>query len=121
MVTRDPWDKPSKPEGLKVGDITKRSCNLTWSAPTSDGGDGIRSYIIEYRKSGLGSKWTRANDNLHVLEPTFKVTGLHDDVDYEFRVAAENRAGMGPYSETTVPIRPRIALGGELSHVMNDY
>jgi len=36
-----------------------------------------------------------------VCDTYFNVTGLHDGIDYEFRVAAENRAGLGSYSDKT--------------------
>lgn len=58
-----------------------------------------------------GFKWQRANEGERVLETTYKVTGLHGDTEYEFRVAAENKAGVGPYSETTLPLQVKEIVG----------
>ena len=52
-----------------------------------------------------GFKWTRANEGEKTSETYYKIVGLREDVDYEFRVAAENRAGPGPYSDVSTPIR----------------
>ncbi len=104
VMARDPWDRPSKPGSLRISDISKRSCRLDWSAPTSDGGDDIRAYSVEYRVAGA-FKWVRANEMERSTDTHYKVTGLQDDVEYEFRVAAENRAGFGTYTESAMPVR----------------
>uniref|UniRef100_A0A3B3HK91 Titin n=1 Tax=Oryzias latipes TaxID=8090 RepID=A0A3B3HK91_ORYLA len=66
---------------------------ITWSAPGSDGGTEITSYIIE-KKDRAGIKWTRCNRQ-KVTDLSFRVTGLSTDHEYEFRVAAENIVGVG--------------------------
>ena len=43
-------------------------------------------------------KWARANKDV-VADVTYTVTALSKDALYEFRVAAENRAGVGPTSD----------------------
>ncbi|ESO04852.1 hypothetical protein HELRODRAFT_191479 [Helobdella robusta] len=106
LTPRDPWSKPGPPEGLRVSDVTKHSCNLTWNPPSYDGDDDVRGYVIEVRKGGYGN-WNKVNIGHHVLEPNFKMTGLSEDVEYEFRVAAENRAGLGACSDVTPPIRTK--------------
>ena len=106
VIARDPWDKPSMPGALKVSDITRRSCLVSWTAPTSDGGDMIRDYAVEYRPVD-SYRWIRANEGERTTDGSYKVTGLHDDFEYEFRVAAENHAGVGPYSEGTMSVRAR--------------
>ena len=104
FVAKDPWSLPGKPGVPKVSDITKRSCKLTWAPPSDDGGDEIRNYIIEYKAAGK-FRYTRANEGERVMGHSYKVTGLDADDEYEFRVAAENRAGSGPWSEVTLPVR----------------
>ena len=104
VLAKDPWGKPGQPGKPRTSDITKRSCKLSWTSPSDDGGDPIRSYIIEYKAVG-SFKWIRANDGEKTLETSYKISGLHADFEYEFRVAAENRGGCGPYSDTTLPVR----------------
>lgn len=51
IVARNPWEKPGRPGAVQVGDVTRRSCRLSWLPPTSDGGDDIRGYVVEYKAS----------------------------------------------------------------------
>ena len=76
----------------------------------SDGGNNIRHYLVEYKGSD-GFRWTKANDGERTPETYYRVSGLHADTDYEFRVSAENKAGYGPYSDTTTPIRAKDPIG----------
>ena len=63
-------------------------------------------------------KWTVANKR-DVPETTFAVKGLTQDAIYEFRVLAENRAGVGPASDVAES-RARTPVGAccWLSHVV---
>ena len=56
-------------------------------------------------------KWIRANEVTPISDTYFKIGGLHEDIDYEFRVAAENRAGLGPYSEVSTAVKTYIHKG----------
>lgn len=66
--------------------------------------------MVEYKFTNA-FKWLRANESERTTEPFYRVSGLQDDLDYEFRVAAENRAGVGPYSEATLPIKAHDPKG----------
>ena len=78
--------------------MTKDSMTITWTPPENDGGAPIENYVIEYRKPG-DKKWIPANEGVPCGELTFTVPGLKEETEYEFHVAAENKAGRGPYSE----------------------
>ena len=110
VLAKDPWNKPGAPVSLKVNEVTKRSCTLKWKEPNTDGGDPIRHYVVEYKIAGT-FKWICANDGDRTMDKTYKVTGLHSDMDYEFRVAAENKAGVGSFSEITLPVRAVDPIG----------
>jgi len=56
-------------------------------------------------------KWLRANEVTPISDTHFKIGGLHEDIDYEFRVAAENRAGLGPFSEVSAPVKTYVHKG----------
>ena len=70
--------------------------------PESDGGAPITNYIVEYRRVGEKT-WKRANKDIVVIDTAFTLTGIEEDVEFEFRVAAENKAGQGPYSPPSKP------------------
>ena len=51
-------DLPGAPQDLKVSDVTRGTCRLTWKPPQSDGGERVKSYFIE-RKTANGKAWTK--------------------------------------------------------------
>uniref|UniRef100_A0A672NYG7 Titin n=1 Tax=Sinocyclocheilus grahami TaxID=75366 RepID=A0A672NYG7_SINGR len=73
---------------------------ITWQRPTNDGGNAITGYIVEKRDKE-GVRWARCNKRV-VSELRFRVTGLLENRSYEFRVSAENAAGVGKPSPPTV-------------------
>lgn len=99
---------PGQPKDLKITDVTRGTCRLTWKAPDNDGGERIKSYFIE-KKTVSGKAWTKVNPACG--SQSFVVPDLIEGQEYLFRVRAENRFGMGPYIDTiqrtkaTDPIR----------------
>ena len=89
---------------------------MTWKPPASDGGAEIFNYVIEYRIEG-GFKWVKANED-HIPVTEYTVKGLKKDSNYEFRISAENRAGVGPASEPTLPTKAKEKLGKKASEVI---
>ena len=82
-----------------VEDLTKKSCTLTWEPPAFDGGTPIIGYYIE-KSTGYSSRWIKVNrEPLATVRKVFK--DLIEGSEYEFRVVAENKAGVGKPSETT--------------------
>jgi len=79
----------------------KGTVSLSYKPPADDGGAQITNYVIEHREEGL-AKWTRATKDT-VNKTSYTVTGLTAAATYEFRVAAENKAGVGPPSEPSQP------------------
>lgn len=78
---------------------------LTWKAPTWDGGvDPIDGYKIEI--STDGDNWGTVVANTASLVPTYTVTGLTNGTTYYFRVAAINRFGLGAMSPPSNPAIP---------------
>ena len=110
FIAKDPWDKPGPPGVPELSDITKRSCNLRWTPPVRDGGDEVSNYVVEYRETGT-FKWARANIGEKTPDARYKVTGLHRGREYEFRVAAANRAGVGAFSDASLPITTEDPTG----------
>lgn len=70
------------------------SLTLTWNRPLSDGGGGIRGYIIEKRENG-SDVWQKCN-HAPINAFNYNVVNMIEGRKYEFRVFAVNDAG---YSE----------------------
>jgi len=98
---------------VKLSDVTKTSCKLTWKAPQSDGGSAVTGYYVE---KFTGSKWIKAIKK-PVTSCSLDLDDLLEGSDNELRVCAENAAGVGEPSESTGkfvakdPFEVCIALG----------
>lgn len=102
MLTTEKPDKPGVPEITEVKD---GSISLKWAAPENDGGSPIFNYVLEHRREGA-FKWLRSTEAT-IASLEYTVGKLQVDDQYEFRVAAENKAGVGPFSETTSPVQAK--------------
>jgi len=83
---------------------------VSWTAPAATGGVAIDDYLIDYRPEGADG-WMRFGDGASTV-PRADVTSLTNGVRYQFRVAAHNAIGVGPWSQVLemtagVPTRPR--------------
>ncbi|AWP08682.1 putative titin-like [Scophthalmus maximus] len=94
----DPFTIPSAPMDVEVTSTTSEAMTICWKRPTSDGGSRISGYIIEKREK-QGVRWVRVNKK-PVYDLRVKASGLHEGCEYEFRVFAENTAGL---SEPSLP------------------
>lgn len=72
---------------------------LTWDAPANDGGRSITDYIVGYKESTAGAYNTFVDGVSATTGAT--VTGLTAGISYDFRVAAINGNGTGPYTVVT--------------------
>uniref|UniRef100_A0A3P9PWE7 Titin n=1 Tax=Poecilia reticulata TaxID=8081 RepID=A0A3P9PWE7_POERE len=99
----DPYTIPTAPAGVDVTDITGDSMTLTWCKPANDGGSPIAGYVIE-RREKTGMRWIRVNRDL-VKDVTMVVTKLRKGCEYDFKVYAENAAGLSPASEPSATFR----------------
>ena len=107
ITAKNPWEKPGKPGRPETSDVTGYTIHLTWTHPESNGGAEIFNYTIEYRVQGT-SKWVRYDTKEHIPETSHTVTGLKEDTYYEFREAAENQAGLGPFSDPSEAVKTPV-------------
>lgn len=96
---KNPYEKPGAPGQPQIMNITADSADITWTKPTSDGGSPITNYRIEMRSKGA-YRWDICNVQ-RVTGTKYTVNNLMEETDYEFRVTAENKAGLGPVSATS--------------------
>ena len=96
-------EKPSAPSKPRITDMTPSSMVLEWSEPTSDGGCPLDGYLVEYRAKD-SKRWMTATAE-PIGDCRFIVKNLMEDLDYEFRVVAQNKAGLGEHSEVSSPTK----------------
>lgn len=105
---------PTAPLGLISTIVDVNSVNLSWTAPSNNGGTTITDYIVEYSNDS-GSNWLVFNDGISVGTSS-KVTGLTALATYSFRVIAVNDAGRSTPSNvssstmSTLPGAPKDLL-----------
>ena len=88
--------EPSQPKELSVHKITEATITLSWKEPNlSD--VLLVGYEVQYRKSG--EKFKKVEKSLTHEDLTYEVTGLDAHTEYQFRVAAVNTAGHGPFTD----------------------
>ncbi|QQD77194.1 fibronectin type III domain-containing protein [Curtobacterium sp. YC1] len=72
-----------------------QQADLTWSAPTADGGSAVTGYVVQ-TSTDRGDSWSDAGT---VSDPAFTVVGLQNGAVASFRVLAVNAAGRSVASE----------------------
>ncbi|HBU76134.1 MAG: hypothetical protein CL447_01865 [Acidimicrobiaceae bacterium] len=90
-----PLSPPGVPRSMSV-ETGIDTITLVWDVPAATGGSDITDYVIEY--SVDGSNWLVLEDGVSTATTT-TVTGLNNNVDHIFRVAAVNAIGTGPSTQ----------------------
>lgn len=93
------YTQPKQPGSLRVLGATKDSVSVAWEDPAQDGGSPVTGYYVE-KKEKHSVLWQRLNDEA-ITRKSFNATGLAEGLEYQFRVLAENAAGIGKPSEET--------------------
>ncbi|KAK4474841.1 hypothetical protein MN116_000743 [Schistosoma mekongi] len=116
ISTQLPFSVPGKPSRPEITNITETTIGLAWKAPYDDGGDAVKKYVVQY-KTTSSSDWKTVSEMPIDLE--FTVAHLQSDEQYEFRVAAINSAGQGPWSDTSDPCNPAKAIESAKPSLVN--
>ncbi len=88
--------------------------NLSWEKPENDGGSRIQGYWIEKREAD-SETWQRVNASLCV--PTqINISNLIEDRQYEFRVFAQNAAGLSNPSYAANLVKIKDPLGNIMKY-----
>ena len=86
---------PAAPSALMAA-AANTAVTLSWTAPTSDGGDAITSYTIDYDTDMNFSSSPTTVPTVTAVT-SHAVSGLANGTLYYFRVAAVNSVGTGAY------------------------
>ncbi|HEX5458229.1 MAG TPA: fibronectin type III domain-containing protein, partial [Candidatus Nitrosotalea sp.] len=90
---------PQPPTGLTASAISSSQINLSWIAPTNNGGAPITGYKIE-RSTDSGSTWSTIVSNTVFASTTYSNNGLTASTTYTYRISAINSVGTGQASVT---------------------
>ena len=90
---------PAKPTGLSANAMGRDRINLSWTAPSMDGGSAITGYRIESSADG-STGWTDVLADTGTTTTSYSHTGLHANTTLYHRVSAINVEGTSDASDT---------------------
>jgi hypothetical protein len=100
-VTSTPATVPTVPTAV-TGTAGDQSVAVAWSVPSNNGGASVIGYDIRYAPSGT-TDWTTISG---VEGTTLTLPSLENGSAYDVEAAAQNSAGLGPWS-TAITVTPR--------------
>uniref|UniRef100_A0A0N5A493 non-specific serine/threonine protein kinase n=1 Tax=Parastrongyloides trichosuri TaxID=131310 RepID=A0A0N5A493_PARTI len=105
ILAKNPYEVPDKIKKPEITDWDKDHVDLKWETP-NDGGSPIEAYIIE--KKDKNGRWTEAAV-VPGDQTSASVTDVTPGEEYQFRVSAKNKAGVGEASDPSdsVICKPR--------------
>ena len=96
VKVQHPFNAPNAPENIEIVKVSGSAVTLKWKKPRSDGGSSVTGYHVEC-KDVNSVNWIKAN-KFPILDTRFKCSSVENGLSYEFRVFAENLAGLSPSS-----------------------
>ncbi|MBI5698676.1 MAG: fibronectin type III domain-containing protein [Thaumarchaeota archaeon] len=100
---------PQPPTGLRATAVSSSQINLSWTAPSNNGGSSITEYQIE--RSTDGTTWSTIS-NTGNTSTTYSDTGLNTSTTYTYRVSAINSTGTSQPSNTASATTFETSSGG---------
>ncbi|XP_074019467.1 immunoglobulin-like and fibronectin type III domain-containing protein 1 [Numenius arquata] len=96
---------PGAPDPPEIVSASRDTITISWKTPRKTGSSRIVGYMVQKRKKGT-TTWLPVN-NVPIADKKLKMTNLKKGLQYEFRVAAVNAAGVGDASEPSQPVFAR--------------
>jgi titin len=105
IVAQYPFEPPGPPTNIHIAQASRSGMLVLWGRPASDGGSPVIGYHVECKVQS-SILWTKANRGL-LAENQFKMSGIEEGLLYQFRVYAENIAGIGLCTKASEPVAAR--------------
>lgn len=83
--------------------------HLSWDKPENDGGARIQGYLVDKREVGTEA-WQRVNASI-CPSTQLNISNLIESRQYEFRVFAQNEAGLSPASVASTAVKIKDPKG----------
>ena len=103
-------DVPRAPSSLAATAVGESSIQLSWTAPSDDGGARVAGYRIEASLTGA-SGWSAIVSNTRSTSTVYTHRGLPPGSTRYYRVAAINSQGRGAYSRVAFATTRAAAPG----------
>ena len=88
---------PTAPQNLVATAVSSSQINLSWNAPSNNGGSAISGYKIERSTDG-GTTWSTVQSNTGSASTASSDTGLDKKTTYTYCIYAVNGVGTSPPS-----------------------
>jgi hypothetical protein len=93
---------------------------LSWTAPIWNGGSAITDYVIEYKLTSEPTVWLIFADGTST-QTIATVTGLTNDLSYDFRISAVNIMGRSGVNSASATLPANIIAPTNTSHGGGGY
>lgn len=100
---------PEAPSTPEITAVTRECITVAWKEPKSDGGSHVFGYHLQMKDKN-SILWQRVNKTV-IRATHFKVTNINAGLIYEFKVAAENAAGVSVFSKVSDAVLAIDACG----------
>lgn len=100
---------PGPPSTPWVSYVSRESLTVCWNEPVNDGGNPVVGYHLQM-KERTSILWQKINKT-PIPGDQWRVTNICPGLIYEFKVAAENSAGIGKMSKTSEEVLAIDACG----------
>lgn len=109
IINSHPPATPEAPPTPEITAVTRESITVAWKEPISDGGSHVFGYHLQM-KDRNSILWQRVNKTI-IRATHLKVTNISAGLIYEFKVAAENAAGISSFSKVSEAVLAIDACG----------
>lgn len=100
---------PEAPSTPEITNVTRETITVAWKEPKSDGGSHVFGYHLQM-KDRNSILWQRVNKTV-IRATHLKVSNINAGLIYEFKVAAENAAGISAFSKISDAVLAIDACG----------